>query len=230
MKKIIGLLLLALWASACTKVYFEEAQPKGVSAESFLPPNFQGMYVYPKHGKNAPNDTSILASNYYRQIEYSVTQLSKATVDTNLNYRLEGEHFLIKKDNGHEEVYDYRAFKDSIAYWKRSDEINKLSDSLVYKSYKGYHFINIREEDGWMTLLMRKNEQGDILLTGIDDEAIEAIQMFTEVKTIFEENGKTIKYYSIAPKRKELLQLIGAGLFESEGMTFEEKFRVKSGD
>jgi len=87
-----------------------------------------------------------------------------------------------------------------------------IGDSLVVKFYKGYYFINRRENDQWILRLI-KSDSGYLSMAQIDiatDEKKEKLKAFNlEVLKI---DGNT--YYQINPSKKELLKLVGEQKFE----------------
>lgn len=88
----------------------------------------------------------------------------------------------------------------------------QLSDSLVIKEYKGYYFVNFKENDQWLMRVVKQRGNGDItfLTFAIDgtgkDKLLSELQRELPVETI--QVSSSDKYYRIDPTPKKLIQLI----------------------
>jgi len=101
------------------------------------------------------------------------------------------------------------------------DELAILSDSLVMKYYKGYYFINMRNDFSWYLRVVKPQKNGDLLYMAMPEVSDEQegkkfrdqlSQDITIVET--EVDGKT--FYLIDPSPKKLIQLIHKGHFKEQ--------------
>lgn len=228
MKNFIWIICLigALSHTACTDVYFKQPQPEGLKARKSIPKQFRGMYVK-ADGEDSLADTSILGINFYQQIEYHAEKLTFTEIDSTPAYRLEGNQLIAIDEEHIERRYPCKISGDTATWWMKDEQFLGLSDSLIYKSYKGHHFLNIREDDGWIVMLMNKNDVGDLIFTSVTKDDIKEIEKITDATPIIKSNGNKVDYYLLDPSCKELLKMVNAGLFHDEGMVLEEKYRVR---
>lgn len=98
------------------------------------------------------------------------------------------------------------------------DDVASLSDSLVLKQYKGYYFINIRDDVAWYLRIMKQEKNGNILYMAMPEATSEYKGgIFKDVLSLdvpvaeTEVEGKT--HYIIDPSPKKLLELIRKGYF-----------------
>ncbi|MBX2944355.1 MAG: hypothetical protein KF725_00875 [Cyclobacteriaceae bacterium] len=105
------------------------------------------------------------------------------------------------------------------------DELAMLSDSLVMKHYKGYYFINLRNEFSWYLRVVKQQKNGDLLYLSMPEVSHEyqgkkfRDQLAQEVTIVETEvDGKT--FYLIDPSPKKLIQLIQKGYFNEQ--TFQK--------
>ncbi len=106
-------------------------------------------------------------------------------------------------------------------YQLGKDELASLSDSLVMKFYKGYYFINMRNDFSWYLRVVKPQKNGDLLYLAMPEVSNEhdgqkfrdlLAQDITIVET--EIDGKT--FYLIDPTPKKLIQLIKKGHFKEQ--------------
>lgn len=110
-------------------------------------------------------------------------------------------------------------------YVINNDEVAYLSDSIVLKYYKGYYFLNTREDFTWHLRIVRQEKGGNLVFSAMDqvpekDEERKAFlqRLSSEVKIVESEvDGKN--YYVIDPTPKELMGLIRKGFFKSQVFT-----------
>lgn len=98
------------------------------------------------------------------------------------------------------------------------DDVASLSDSLVLKQYKGYYFINIRDDVAWYLRIVKQEKNGNILYMAMPEATSEYKGgIFKDVLSLdvpvaeTEVEGKT--HYIIDPSPKKLLELIRKGYF-----------------
>ncbi len=100
-----------------------------------------------------------------------------------------------------------------------NDDLALLSDSLILKYYKGYYFLNIRENFSWYLRIMRLQKNGDLTFMEMEDfpeedEAISAyISKLSAVVPVVKTEADNQTYYIIDPEPKQLLELIKKGYF-----------------
>lgn len=100
-----------------------------------------------------------------------------------------------------------------------------LSDSLVLKYYKGYYFLNSRDDLAWYLRIIRLNKNNDLIyfeMESIPEQEEERKKFLAKlsaelpvVETVVE--GKT--FYVIDPTPKELIGLIKKGYFKERRFT-----------
>lgn len=95
-----------------------------------------------------------------------------------------------------------------------------LSSDLVLKKYKGYYYINQKNEDGlWEVGIISVEKNGSLNVIYIDGnkkEKIERLKQLVETTIILDDEGKE-DYYVINPTKKELIELLDHDIFEDLG-------------
>lgn len=126
-------------------------------------------------------------------------------------------HYLVSDENGATDTLivfnkGYRIGKDDVA---------SLSDSLVLKYYKGYYFINIRDDVAWYLRIVKQEKNGDIHYMAMPEATSEYKDgIFKDVLSRdipvaeTEVDGKT--RYLIDPAPKKLLDLIRKDYFNDQ--------------
>jgi hypothetical protein len=110
-------------------------------------------------------------------------------------------------------------------YVINNDDVAYLSDSIVLKYYKGYFFLNTREDLTWHLRIIRQEKSGNLMFSAMDpvpetdDEKRIFLQALSEdVKVVESEvDGKT--FYVIDPTPKELMALLKKGYFKPQTFT-----------
>ncbi|MBX2965062.1 MAG: hypothetical protein KF845_02870 [Cyclobacteriaceae bacterium] len=102
-----------------------------------------------------------------------------------------------------------------------NDEAAALSDSLVLKYYKGFYFINIRDDVAWYLRIVKQEKNGDILYMAMPEATSEYKGgVFKDVLSRdipvaeTEVDGKV--HYLIDPSPKKLVDLIRKGYFSEQ--------------
>lgn len=97
-----------------------------------------------------------------------------------------------------------------------------LSDSLVLKYYKGYYFINFRDESVWVLRVVERKKDGNLTmleLPPISESEERRKQQLDELRkiapVITTEIDGSVKYI-MEPTPKQLLKLIQKGYFREQ--------------
>ncbi|KPK85418.1 MAG: hypothetical protein AMS27_07400 [Bacteroides sp. SM23_62_1] len=95
------------------------------------------------------------------------------------------------------------------------DTVFLISGENILRKYKGYYFMNIRnDEDEWVVYKLKFRKDGSASLCGISED--EEMERLKEITTIVEETndkGKVTKYI-ITPGKEEFKQIIKEGHFK----------------
>lgn len=225
MKQVSFLLgLLAIVCTSCTDYYFEHAQPRGIPAGDQLPEAYTGIFVEESEDGVEYNDSIILAPGYLKMIERSEERCSLEQIESSDKVFIKGRRVHYQDDAGNKYVMPFTQEKDTISFLKIDKNISALSDSLVYKSYRGYHFVNRLEKGkGWEVTLLEKNRKGDIRFLSLTDDDEEKIKAITDINIL--KIGED-EYEILDPSRRELMKMVKQGLFRDEELTFEASMRV----
>ncbi|MCI0751121.1 MAG: hypothetical protein L0Y35_04730 [Flammeovirgaceae bacterium] len=85
-------------------------------------------------------------------------------------------------------------------------ERGSLSDSLVIKFYRGYYFVNMKENDQWILRILRFSDN-QLEFSSIDISTDEQKEKLKSLKPeILKIDGNT--YYRINPSKKKILKLV----------------------
>jgi hypothetical protein len=205
MRTILGLMLLALFASACQSVQFSDPQPLGVSPENRFPSELQGIY-------GAEGDTLIIEAYGYRATEKETRRILLQELDS-AEFEIKGES-ISPRHLGDIKHFSMQSVGDTLIYETTRWKEVLLSDSLQLMSWKGYYFLNSQSEKGWEVFLLQLRPDESLSLRSIDaDEEVSWMSQVMKVDTIFESDGKSVDYYRVSPRKQELLQFIGKGGF-----------------
>jgi hypothetical protein len=96
----------------------------------------------------------------------------------------------------------------------------QLSDTLVLKAYKGFYFLNFKENNQWLLRVLKRKSNGDLSfrMFGFDgsnkDKLRVALEQEITVKIIKADSSDT--YYQIDPSPKKLLKLMKNKKFWNE--------------
>lgn len=116
---------------------------------------------------------------------------------------------------------DEKGEKDTIiitkeSFYAKSDQkdVYHLSDTLIMKTYKGYYFINKRDNTTWLLRVIKQEKNGDIayLAMGEDDFNAFLLRLSKEIRIDSMDLGKGM-IYQIDPTPKQLVDLIEKGYF-----------------
>jgi len=96
------------------------------------------------------------------------------------------------------------------------------SDSVVIKNYKGYYFINVRNNSLWVLRVVRRQKDGNLLmlelpqLSANDARRNEQLQALRAMVPITETELNNTQVYIMEPSRRQLLQLLRKGYFKEQ--------------
>ncbi len=100
------------------------------------------------------------------------------------------------------------------------DDQAVLSDSLVLKYYKGYYFLNSRNDLAWYLRIIRLNKNNDLIYFEMEsipeqeDERKKFLAKLSAELPVVETTVEGKTYYVIDPTPKELIGLIKKGHFK----------------
>ncbi|MCU0396518.1 MAG: hypothetical protein MUC73_00310 [Cyclobacteriaceae bacterium] len=135
--------------------------------------------------------------------------------------KLNGRYLILESD----EPVDTLVI-DKTGYRLGKDEVASLSDSLILKYYKGYYFLNLREEYVWYLRVIKREKNGDIQYLQMpefpDDEEArnQFIQKLSNDIKVTKTEVENKTYFIIEPSPKKLMELIQKGYFT--GQTFKK--------
>jgi hypothetical protein len=139
---------------------------------------------------------------------------------------LRGSYLPLKEDGSlaedtiviHEKGYrfGYLNPEDRNKRSKDEYETGTLSDTLVLKSFKGYYFLNFRENPQWMLRILKIEKNGDLTFMAPEQEDVDfkdyIKKLSMEIKIdSFQSEKKMI--YQIDPTPTELVKLVEKGYF-----------------
>ena len=101
------------------------------------------------------------------------------------------------------------------------DELATLSDSLVMKYYKGYYFINMRNDFSWYLRVVKPQKNGDLLYLAMpevsnENDGKKFRDLLAQDINIVETEIDRKTFYLIDPTPKKLIQLIKKGHFKEQ--------------
>lgn len=95
-------------------------------------------------------------------------------------------------------------------------EVGLLSDSLVFKSYRGYYFLNLFQNPEWLLRVIKQEKNGDLIYMAMEQENVDFNDYVNKLsKEIRIDSIKTEKetLYHIRPSPKQLIGLIEKKFF-----------------
>ncbi|MCS6974142.1 MAG: hypothetical protein NZM13_06610 [Cyclobacteriaceae bacterium] len=113
----------------------------------------------------------------------------------------------------------YRILKEND---QGSSEEYTLSDSLVVKHYKGYYFVNIRDDGVWILRVVKREKNGNLILMempALSENAEKRNEQLTELRKIapvIETEVNGMRQFIMEPSPRQLLQLIKKGYFKEQ--------------
>jgi len=111
---------------------------------------------------------------------------------------------------------DYGGFNEKV----------QLSDSLILKKHKSHYILNIKEEKGWLVMVISIQNIDKFAahhiggrMDAYEVEEIEKFKKTTKVKEVFYGNGNLV-YYLINPTPKEFKKMVKKKIMFSGTHTF----------
>ena len=92
-----------------------------------------------------------------------------------------------------------------------------LSDTLILKHFRGYYFLNIKQEQEWYLRVLQKDTNGNLLYMTMENENnnfndyLKNLSLQVKIDSL-KSNDRTL--YQINPTPKELISLIKNNMFK----------------
>jgi hypothetical protein len=207
-KSILFLILFCLVVTGCSPtVLFNSPQPGGKRDIAQFPSRYQGEY-------ECINDTSFYLVEKYMIRKRNIMDLKvpRAEVDTSKDVVLK-DNLLYIRETGEEVPVIIR--NDSVfGTLTTYDTTFIISDKGILRKFKGYYFLNFRQDDDlWMVYKLKFTKDGSASACGISkDDEIEQIKEIMTVEEIKNEKGEGEKYI-IKPVNGDFKKLIEQGHF-----------------
>ena len=131
--------------------------------------------------------------------------------------KLQGKYLVIDESENTDTLVITKA-----GYYIGHDEMAFLSDSLVLKYYKGYYFVNFRDNYAWYLRILKLQKNGDLLYLEMDaipnteDDKLKFIERLNVVIPVRETTMDNKSIYVIDPSKKKLIGLIKKGYFKEQ--------------
>lgn len=209
MKKSTSFLVLfCLIAAGCSPtVLFNSPQPEGKKNLVQFPARYQGGY-------ESLDDTSYYLVEKFMIRQRNIIDLSvpRTEVDTSQDVILE-DNILYVKETGERVPVTFR--NDSVfGTLTTYDTSFVISDKGILRKFKGYYFMNFRQDDGlWMVYKLKFSKDGTASLCGISkDDEIEQIKEIMPVDEVKNDKGEE-QQYIIKPEKGDFKKLIELGHF-----------------
>ncbi|MBL6445952.1 hypothetical protein JMN32_06510 [Fulvivirga sp. 29W222] len=202
-------------ASSCTRVYFEQPQPKGGKALTSFPEHLRGAYI-------ADEDTFHIKANEFTYTEFFDRSITLAEINSSPFITIQ-DSLIFDKSSLDKNGWRFRNSDDTLHYRVKLRVRHILSDTLVLKTYDHFLVLNEREDkkDFWNTYLIEKFKNGDISIWSVGNFKTETnhdkkIKYEAELKdfyrvTEFKKIGDD--EYLINPSLKEFKKLMKNGFF-----------------
>ncbi len=217
MKNLIYFILILTFLGGCTsEIYFPEPQPKGIEKAISFPKTIQGIY-------SIEEDTIEVNEKYYTITEVESGHLLMDELSFESGNYIEDNQLHLEKATANSKI-DYTISDDTIAYEIRTPEAIYLSDSMVFKSYQGFHFLNIKEDKGWLVYIVELEHDSILTIAFLyGDEMADRLKKFTKVKTIYKNDSELVDYYMANPSKKKFMKFILREDFEDGINYFKQK-------
>jgi hypothetical protein len=207
-KSILFLLLLFLIVAGCSPtVLFNSPQPAGKKDLVQFPSRYWGEY-------EAIEDSSVYLIEKYMIRQRNIIDISVpiTEIDTSKEVTLEG-NLLYIKESGENVPVTFR--NDSVfGTLTTYDTTFFISDKGILRKFKGYYFLNFKQDDDqWMIYKLKFSRNDVTTACGISkDDEIDHIKELTTVEEEKNDKGETQKYI-IKPEKGDFKKLIEHGHF-----------------
>jgi hypothetical protein len=158
------------------------------------------------------------------EVSFPVHQPKGESILTEFPLELRGRYVPNDADSTRDTIMidrnSYRIISSEYAGGKDWLDHAQLSDSLVLKQYKGFYFINIKENNQWLLRVLKRKANGDLSfrMLSLDGRNEDKLRMElnkeTPVNTIKIDSSTT--YHQINPSPKKLLTIIKKKKFWNE--------------
>lgn len=166
---------------------------------------------------NAPILVSVLFLIACSEISYKEPQPFGINPLSQTPEKLQGK-YLVSDENENTDTLVI----DKTGYYIGHDEMAFLSDSLVLKYYKGYYFVNFRENFAWYLRILKLQKNGDLLYLEMDaipnteEDKVKFIERLSVVIPVRETTMDDKTMHVIDPSKKKLIELIKKGYFKEQ--------------
>jgi hypothetical protein len=133
-------------------------------------------------------------------------------------YLVVGEDGQLSKDTIIISEFGYRfGYFDPIerkAHNERYEE-GVISDSLVFKSFKNYYFVNVNENPEWVLRILKQEKNGDLIYMALEEKDIDFNVYLEKLSSQIRIDSTTTEnetLYQIDPDPNQLVKIIEMGL------------------
>jgi hypothetical protein len=207
--KILMFILSCLIITACSPtILFNSPQPANKRDLVQFPPRYLGEYI-----KTEDSSFTVLEKYLVKEQYFSDIKAPRSEIDTSKKFILRDDMVYIPETGEEVPVI----FKNDSVFGKyiTYDTIFHISDENILRKFKGYYFMNIRnDEEEWAVYKLKFSKDGKVSFCGISEE--DEIDRLKELTTILEEKndkGEVIKYI-IKPEKGDFKQIIKEGHFK----------------
>lgn len=207
LNQILGVLFLALGFIACEpEVSFTESQPAELTESTRFKNKFRGKFLCVEDSSVLRIDKTSIVQNWHFELDTkndSIIDIKNGIGRFGYDSEDKDLQITANEDSTHF-VIDYKKI------------IFELSSSNVLKYDKGIYFLNEKKTGStWDVKILHFSEHGVLLLKDLDlsKEDLEKLKAITVVEVDKDVDGD-ITEYKLQPTRKELKEILNAGLFE----------------
>jgi hypothetical protein len=152
------------------------------------------------------------------EVTYKVPQPKGVDVQREIPEPLRGKYLLPDDKRSAPDTLIIEATR----YFAASERAERsiLGDSLIFKVYKGYYFVNINDKPEWLLRVFKQEANGDIdcyMLQAEDAEFKNMLRKLSKQVRVDSVKTATETLYQIDPSPKQLIKLIEKGYFTKTG-------------
>ncbi len=210
--RISAAILIAGLYFSCSSVFFDAPQPVDAKNLDVVPLKFRGSWK--NQGKACEEIMSINSHSYHKTL-IEKNKLLKAKIDTSSRYRINGGKIYLDRENfaiGH----PFIERDDSVFFDIISEESLVLSDSVLLRKARGCYILNIRKNNWWEIVFLRKSSSGEIQISYPVNYDVARMKSQTNV-TVIDSTREDSTYFHAEFKSKSIGKVIPK---ESEGMIY----------
>ena len=210
MRTIKSFLILSclLFAGCSPTVLFNSPQPAGKKNLVQFPARYLGEY-------EEIEDSSFFVLEKYLIREQYLSDISapRSEIDTSKKFILRDNIVYIPETG--EEVRVITRNDSIFGTYITYDTVFRITDVNILRKFKGYYFLNIRNNDEeWVVYKLKFRKDGGANLCGISqDDEIEQLKEITNVVEEQNDKGKVTKYI-IKPEQGEFKNIVKEGHFK----------------